>query len=454
MLFLKIINRVFHKKNPHRFVGVFCCCCLAFSVNTEAQTLEGKFNFDCAKQKIFLEESIGFATYRIDSAVIMQNKFRFNLKSKSAGYYKLTLSGINTMDFILNKEDSLVFHFNDSILINAVEIKASKENQTLWNYKYFSRQIQHAQKQLIIAKSYLATEDSISILRIGTRLDSLESVKQNYLLSLCQESPNSYFSKVVGASLPPKIPEGKTEKDVFFDNVDFSDENLIRSSVFPSAMMGYLEKHTEYNEEGFGRSISEILAKASVNPNVYEFCLNFLLELFNRVGPDVVFQHIVEKYLLEEGCSDVNISESMKDLASGYRVLMSGNQAPDIAATSSEGKQISLYDELKKSQKTILFFWSSHCSFCHAAIPGLKKWEEENKADYQVIAFSLDTSEEEWKNYILENELDWINISELKGWGSDAVKAFKVHKTPSYYLLGPDGTIMSKSKTINEIVRP
>jgi len=434
-------------------VGVLLFILVSVFTSSDAQVFMGKFNFSMENKKLYLSETIGFKSYKIDSVLVKNNVFQFDLKPLPIGFYKISSSDSNAFEFIHNKEAIVNFEFSDPKLVNSIKVVQSDENKTLWNYKYYSRQNQALQKKLIISKTYLLKADTTQAKWFQNQLDSLEKTKQHYLQTLCKQFPASYFTKVVGASLPPRKVDGKTEKESFFDNVDFSDETLIRSSIFPATMMKYLEKHTEYTEEGFKQTIQTILAKASKNSAVHEYCLNYLLDLFKTVGPDVVFQHIIEEYLLKNACSETNVNDGMKSLMESYRALMPGNMAPDFVCRTENGKSIKLQTELKKKPLTILFFWSSHCGFCHAAIPELKKLLETNKDKVQVIAFSLDNSKEAWKNYITTNNLNWTNISELKAWDSEAVKLYKVHKTPQMYLLDKKGNIVSKHGSACEITK-
>ena len=291
MLFLKIIYNQQTVK-ALTFVGVFCLFTPAFS-----QKLSGKILADSKAQFIYLNEVIGFNSYKVDSCEILNGSFEFNLAGKPKGYYQLSLSDINRIQIIHTNED-IEINFNDTILQNRVEAIQSIENTTLWQYKYYSRDALKGEKKLIIQQSYLEKGNQ-AWQKLQRERDSLSVAKRNYLNALCKENPELLFAKLVGATIRPYYISEQEKKEHFFDNIDFSDPVMVRSSILSSAMMEYFQLHTEYNEIGFQTSVDKILDLSSINDENYEFCLNFILNLFNEVGPDVVFQYVVETYLLD-----------------------------------------------------------------------------------------------------------------------------------------------------------
>ncbi|MBL4651307.1 MAG: thioredoxin family protein [Flavobacteriales bacterium] len=288
--------------------------------------------------------------------------------------------------------------------------------------------------------------------KLQRQRDSLDIAKRSYLKQLCEEHPESLFSKLVGATIRPIYSSQEEQKNHFFDNIDFSDPVVVRSSILPSAMMEFFQLHTEYNEGGFQRSIDKILGLASAHDEVYEFCLNFILDLFNRVGPDIVFQYVVETYLLDGGCSEANVSEHISALAENYRVLQTGNKAPFFIATTIDNDSFVLEQHLSKNKYTVLFFWSSHCAFCTETTPQLIDWKKQNP-NVSVVGISLDNNKEELDKYLTKKTVPWENICDYKGWKSDIVLQYKIHKTPSFYVLDSKGVIVSKPKDMSTLSR-
>lgn len=425
----------------------------AFPFTARAQTIRGKATDSLLHGKyLYLQEIVNNRANLLDSAIIAKDgAFSFPDKKYPTGYYILSVSDTSRVDVILNpSEEALDLVFEKYILQEGVKIIASAENTLLWEYKLISKAVYGDMKQIYIEKSYLPlppmnAADSHQLAFLLAKEDSLTAYKLAHLARLCAQAPATYFTRSVKPVLRKKYKNREEEKQHFFETVDFSDASLIRSQVFSSNIMDYLQKHTDYNEAGFKTSIDTILAKAHANAEVYDYCLNYLLELFERVGPDIIFQYLVEQYLIGEGCSEVNAGSKIKARAEGYRMLLPGNPAPDVALNMADGKQLNLHDITEGKKITLLFFWSSHCKFCHDEIPELLRLYKDYAAKgFEVVAISLDEQKADWEKFISENKLPWLNACDFKGWDSEAVARYKIHKTPGFYLVDHKKTIRSK----------
>jgi len=404
-------------------------------------------------KQIYLYEKIGHQLFVIDSAAVdKQGRFSFLKSQYPIGYYQLVLNDSSKVDIILNPSETKVeFEFSDARLHHGIKVISSTENQVLWEYKLISKSIQYELKD-VQDQLFHPDIDSISSLSLLNKQDSLRGYKLRELNRLCSSHPHSFFTKVVRASVFPKTGNPAEIKARFFENLNFSDAELVRSTVFPKFIMGYLKNHTELTEAGFCSSVDTILKHAGVNSEVFAFCLEYLLQIFDKAGPQAVFQYIVESHLVGDGCSEVDLSELMKGKSEAYARLMPGKTAPDISVSGVKGSSISLGRVVEAGKINLLFFWSSHCTYCKEALPQIKSMYEHHKdSGLQIIAVSLDESKEEWLNTIEDYDLDWIHLLEIKGWKSSIVKLYKIDRTPSYFLMDSEMKILAKPRSSEEL---
>lgn len=419
---------------------------MAITFFASGQKILGSFEECQVEDKtIYLKEIIGNQSYLLDSANIdAQGKFEFDTRKYQLGYYSLGFEN-NDIQIILNpSEEELKLIFGNKKLKEKVQIVSSEENMLLWNFKYKSRAIQFETASLnqLIAKQ-LEKEDSIKLI-----INGLSVQKQNFKDSLLIDCPDSFFSKTIKSSQHISFENKEEVKLHYFDGIDFSDESLVRSNVFPSKIMKYLQVHTPYDESGFKASIDFILEKSQANEMVYNLNLNFLLSLFDEIGPDLVFDYLINEYVLNGGCTNETVASQWKEKVATYENLLIGKTAPNIQLDTN----LLLSQVVKNSKYTILFFWSSQCHFCHDQLPALKAVYSEYDEIIEIIGYSLDTEASQWKNSISDNDLEWKNFSDLKGWESLAVKDFKINRTPSYYLLDNKRTIIAKPINSDELV--
>lgn len=441
---------------------VFLSLIYCHSPSSFSQGILGTFTEKSSgADKIFLWELIGHNSYVIDSAEISKDgRFFFKTDKLSEGYYFLFLNDTSRADLIISpSEKEIVLEFTSPQLQYGVNIISSEENKLLWEYKLISKAVYNELKSIYVAKSYLpvppqTASDSLMHYNLQRSEDSLNDFKMQHLKRICEARPGSFFARSARSALRKNYESREDQKLHFFETVDFNDAALIRSNALPSNMMEYLQKYTEYHEDGFKSSVDTVLSKAKANSQVYEFCLNYLLALFDRVGPDVTFQYLSEKYLIGEGCSDEGVSQSFKEKAEAYRLLLPGNLVPQILLRDTDGKERNISEIAEDNKLTIVFFWSSHCNFCHKAIPALKElFSEYNPKGLEILAISLDENKNDWERYISENDLKWINVCDLKGWKSESVLKFKIHKTPYFYLIDSHLKILSKPGTVEEVGR-
>lgn len=98
-----------------------------------------------------------------------------------------------------------------------------------------------------------------------------------------------------------------------------------------------------------------------------------------------------------------------------------------------------------KGNYLLVEFWASWCGPCRAENPNLKEvYNKYNKKGFEIIAVSLDTKKQNWINAIREDDLNWIHVSDLKGWKNEIAQKYVITSVPSNLLLDIDGNIIAK----------
>lgn len=419
--------------------------CISFSVFGQNQ-ISGRIDDAKDSTYLYLQENIGGKYETIDSCLINpKGKFEFEGIYKT-GYYSLFLEAENWVQLIICPDEKVIkIDFSGTQLRNHIEVKKSKTNIELWNFIRFRNLVKSKMSENSIEKSYAAKE-SKDLTHFENIEDSLKLGYNLFLLETYKEHPNSFLSRTIISDIELE------NKDDFFKYTFFEDADLIRSGVLTHQVMKYLQYQTDYTETGFSLSVDEILEKASVNQEVYEFILNYLLELFNEVGPDVVLDYIVEYYVIGDACTDLSYSDALNAKLSAYKNLQPGNKVSNVSLFNHERIMMNLHDLCSFSKINILFFGSSECHFCQESIPQLKALlQEPSNNDIKIIYISLDTDAQAWLSPIPKNAQQWVYLSELKGWDSKSAEIFQVHKTPSYYLLDSKSIILSKPQSVEEL---
>ncbi len=187
------------------------------------------------------------------------------------------------------------------------------------------------------------------------------------------------------------------------------------------------------------------------NQDVNQFVLNYLIDGFERFKMEDVLVYIADHYL-SEGCETEN-EKLMQDRLEAYKRMARGEKVEDIALPDANDKTRRLSD--LDTKYTLLIFWASWCPHCQDLMPRLKEWYEKNAGDtgLGIYAVAIDTSRAGWEEYLMGNDLPWVNVIEIGGWDGRVARRFNIYATPTMFILDRNRKILSKPLTYRDFKR-
>jgi thiol-disulfide isomerase/thioredoxin len=127
--------------------------------------------------------------------------------------------------------------------------------------------------------------------------------------------------------------------------------------------------------------------------------------------------------------------------------LEPGQPAPDFELKDAQGRTYTL---ASFNKKVLLHFWSSTCGPCREENTEVARLQAANKGHLVVVNISLDTDRARWLAAIQKDGLqDMVNLCDFKGGDTVVKKSYGVHGIPTFFLIGPDKTMVSRGRLSN-----
>ena len=148
---------------------------------------------------------------------------------------------------------------------------------------------------------------------------------------------------------------------------------------------------------------------------------------------------IIERYGTTQASAITAIQQQLQSVAT----FMPGAEAPEIEGNAPDGSTIKL-SELR-GQYVLIDFWASWCGPCRRENPNVVRvYNEYHEQGFEILGVSLDQREDKWTAAIEADGLEWLHVSDLKGWQSQLSRPYGVTSIPETVLLDPEGKIVAR----------
>lgn len=381
------------------------------------------------------------------------------------GIYLFVPPGKNKyFDFVMDAGQNFSIETDTADFIKSMKVKGSEENKFFYDYQNFMASKQKQIEPLQAAYKRLKDKNKDSVKIIQDKMAVIDKDVKEYKLNFIKDHPSTFVAKLFKAMEEPEIPEapllpnGKKDttfayhyyKTHFFDNFDLTDDRLLRSPIFHNKIKQYMDKLTPQIPDSIAVSADYLVEKARPNQEVFKYMvywLTYTYESSKIMGMDAVFVHMVDKYYVTKQAFWLDSTQQYKIVkrAAELKPLLIGKKAPPISMPDSTGKYISLYDV--KSKYTVVVFWDHGCGHCKKEIPKLvDAYNNKLKAKgVQVYAIETEDKPEDWRKFIRDYKLNWINVQEMDDYKRAVTKKiYDIYSTPVIYLLDENKIIKAK----------
>lgn len=430
-------------------------------------------------QKILLGNYYGDKQYVKDSAITdVTGKVVFSGKEKLQGgiYLIATADKKLLFDFVVTEQ---IFSLEtDTADYQAhMTVKCSPENEVFFEYSKFTTKMAieatDVEKKLRAAR---ASKDTANERKYKTELQGYDQRVQDYRKEVMKNHPTFLMSKLfkimedVYVPPAPVMSNGKKDsmfqylyyRDHFFDNFDFNDDRIVYTPVFHPKIESFITKLILQIPDSINNAADFLVAKTLPSKEISKFVIYWITnhyETSEYMGMDAVFVHMALKYYSDKKLTywlDDALRFKILERAQTLDYNLLGKKGQNLNMPDTSGIYQSLYNI--KATYTVLLFWDANCGRCKEEIPKILDFYKEQNSTInlsgtkkiEVFGVGMTPEPKEWKAYIHEHKLPWINVNDPNH-ESNFRKFYDVYSTPVIYLLDENKQIVAKRLSVDQL---
>ena len=418
----------------------------------------------------FLGYHYGDRQYLKDTVQVdQQGQFVFEGTQRlDPGMYLVVVPGQKYFEIIVDDNQ----HFSVSTVMDdfvpSMQFEDSPDNQAFYEYLRFLQQngkaMEALRKELEDPAITAARREEIQQTMAQTD-QAVRNRQQQYI----DQFPGGLFTKVLLAQREPQMPDTPLQADGtpdqaalyqiyksrFWDNIDFSDDRLLRTPMFHSKLSQFFNRVVLQIPDSINQEADRLVRKARAHDEVFKYTVWFITNNFERsqiMGMDAVFVHMVENYYMtgEAFWVEPEALSRISDRAMRLKPLLIGQLAPEITLFKPDQTPLSLHQV--EADYLVVYFYDSDCSHCKKVTPELNGLYQRMKGNgLKIFGANIEHDRAQWLEAIKQYGIsDWINVNDPAN-QSGFIDKYDIYATPLIFLLDRDKRIMAKRITVEQV---
>ena len=220
-----------------------------------------------------------------------------------------------------------------------------------------------------------------------------------------------------------------------------------------------LEKAAKQYQDG-GEMAEEMIEefmneRQRLSDELTNYGINFMKENPNNLVTAYVLvvsaQNLADKDLIEiyskfdENVKNSIFAKDLEETISSIKVI-EGEKFIDLKLQKPDGTEMSISDYAGQGKYVLLDFWASWCGPCRRENPNVvAEYAKYKDKGFEIIGISLDENKDKWIQGIKDDKITWPQMSDLKGWESEAVSTYGIKGIPFTVLLDKEGNVIAKN---------
>ncbi|SHM07171.1 TlpA disulfide reductase family protein [Flavobacterium saccharophilum] len=224
--------------------------------------------------------------------------------------------------------------------------------------------------------------------------------------------------------------------------------------IFNEEYLPYLNPEKGAAKQPVLKGVDIVTRMEANNDKTNAYVLDFVKNnLTNSVGLTIATQEASRFSLSELNEISSHITSELKATPLGKETALKieelkniapGAQYVDLPLKDNNGNDVKLSNYLGKGKYVLLEFWASWCHPCRADIPHLKEiYELYHPKGFEIVSVSMDNDKEMWQKALKEENMPWVQISDLQAFTGNLTKTYKFRAIPTCFLIDPTGKIVT-----------
>ncbi|MCW5897870.1 MAG: DUF5106 domain-containing protein [Flavobacteriales bacterium] len=484
---------------PNRDLALLPCLLLTTTIAAQqapSRVIEVRAEGLAKGDTVYLANYYGNKLFYADTAVAdAKATARFDdAKGYKAGVYAVVVPGPKYFEVVVN-EPRIVLHTTLSDLNGDLQVKESLENKLFLDYIHFLAERKAEGDAL--RERMGAAKDPIAKAGMKADMEDLDRRVKEFQRKLIADNPGTLAAGLVHMSMPPELPEIRKADGTldslaayhqfrrhYWDHFDLTDERIVRVPIFANKLEEYMTKLVPQVPDTITRLADALIARTEASEEVFKYVVHSYTHKYETsdiMGMDAVFVHMAQTYYCPAPgrgsratwMSDEKL-EKLCERARKLAPLTLGKPAKDIILTDSTEQRWISFHKLP-AEYVVIVFWDPHCGVCKKELPALHEVYKEKLKALGVEVFAVakavdDGLLRDWKKFIREKDLDWVNVALTKTVYEEARKdpmkyipklttleslnyadTYDVYSTPKIFLVDGDRKIVGKQLAPEQI---
>ncbi len=436
---------------------ILLTCSFLFTIIASAQyRLDFKIKGLDNKEKCYLVHA-----YRDDKSYIFKDTADINTtggfvfegnENLPQGLYSVAKGKAKLFDFVL-VDQKFSIETDTTDLINSMKITGSKEAS---DFAEFVKA-----RIAIMRKLDKNNPESQKI-----AFEQTDKLTRDYVKS----HPNMFSGNFMKATLNvdlPTLPPNATLKDTlavnayyfnhYFDNIELSDDRLIRTPILENAFDYYMGNIMYSDPDTIIKYADEVIAKTKLNSEfrkliILKFGQKFIAP--DLLGRDKVYIHIAEKYIIgEPKLFDTTTVNTNIKFVKSMKPLLLGNVIPNAFLTDTLDIFSPLHGVISKY--TLFVLYDPLCGHCQEYTKKLVENQSQLiTKGIKVYLACHERNKDQWKKFIKDYKTEkFINVFDSQTI-TDFTALYNSTNLPTAFFLDKDKKILSNKRLeINDLFR-